>query len=204
MDASRGEVRVTDPNTGGQKGSKIQRFSLIPSEFVWALAGHYGVGARKYEDRNWERGYKWSLSYDALMRHLNQWLQGEDQDIETGTHHLICVAWHVCALFIFQFRKLGTDDLRTGAHIERTYATIGSTPVGACASIERYWDDSHESYGSVSEQRGLYWYKDQYYRDGKPACNHKFNIGDRTTYVCTLTAGHLGKHIATDVGRCEQ
>jgi hypothetical protein len=106
------ETRITDPLTGGQKGSKLQRFSLIPAEFLWALAEHYGVGARKYEDRNWERGYKWSLSQDAHDRHLNQWLRGENNDPETGTNHLIAAAWHLIALFIYQLRGLGTDDIR--------------------------------------------------------------------------------------------
>lgn len=106
------EILVTDPITGGQKGAKLARFSLIPPEFLWALAEHYGKGARKYEDRNWERGYQWSLSLDALERHLNQWLRGEDRDEETDTHHLICVAWHAIALFVYSVRGLGTDNVR--------------------------------------------------------------------------------------------
>ena len=106
------EVRVVDPLTGGEKGSKIERFDLIPNEFEQALAKHYGIGATKYADRNWERGYAWSLSVAALRRHLSAWLGGEDNDPETGTNHLIAVAWHAIALFIFQLRKLGTDDIR--------------------------------------------------------------------------------------------
>lgn len=108
------EVIVTDPLTGGKKGQKLQRFDLIPNEFETALATHYGLGARKYEDRNWERGYKWSLSVGALRRHLAAWLSGERLDPETGSHHLIAVAWHACALFIFELRGLGTDDIRSG------------------------------------------------------------------------------------------
>ena len=108
------EILVVDTLTGAEKGAKVQRFSLIPYEFLWELAAHYGVGARKYADRNWERGYKWSLSYDALQRHIHQWLSGEKNDPETGTHHLICAAWHCCALFIFEKRGLGTDDLTQG------------------------------------------------------------------------------------------
>ena len=107
------EVRITDPITGGEKGSKLQRYDLIPAEFLFALATHYGKGARKYDDRNWEKGYKWGLSYAALMRHLEAWRMGEDKDPETGSHHLVAAAWHCIALFIFQFRGLGTDDLRS-------------------------------------------------------------------------------------------
>jgi len=105
------EIRITDPTTGGQKGSKLAKFSLIPREFLWALAEHYGRGAGKYDVRNWEKGYAWSLSQDALERHLNQWLLGEDTDAESGSHHLIAVAWHAAALYTFQQRKLGIDDI---------------------------------------------------------------------------------------------
>lgn len=121
------EVIITDEKTGGKKGSKLARFSLIPAEFLWALAEHYGLGAKKYDDRNWERGYKWSLSIDALERHLSLWKQGETTDPETGSSHLIAVAWHACALFIFQLRGLGTNDMQ----IEKEKAT---NPEGQVAS----------------------------------------------------------------------
>lgn len=106
------ETRIVDPNSGGEKGSKLARFSLIPSEAMWALAEHYGLGAKKYADRNWEKGYKWSLSIDALERHLHQWKLGERKDPETGSSHMIAVLWHAVALFIFELRKIGTDDVR--------------------------------------------------------------------------------------------
>jgi hypothetical protein len=105
------EIRTVDPLTGGEKGSKIERYDLIPPEMPRALATHYGVGARKYADRNWERGYKWGLSYAALMRHLEAWRSGETHDPETGSNHLIAVIWHATALFVFQTRGLGTNDL---------------------------------------------------------------------------------------------
>jgi len=110
---SLGEVRIKDPLTGGEKGQKPQRFSLIPADFLWALATHYGVGARKYEDRNWEKGYNWSLSEDAFSRHFSQWKHGETHDEETGTHHLICAAWHIIALWWFDTHSKGTDNIRS-------------------------------------------------------------------------------------------
>lgn len=111
------EVRVVDPSTGGAKGQKLARFDLIPPEAELALAEHYGKGEAKYPTGddgvpNWQRGYKWSLSYAALRRHLNQWQQGESYDKESGGHHLIAVMWHAVALFTFEVRGLGTDDIR--------------------------------------------------------------------------------------------
>ena len=112
MMVAEGEVRIVDPNTGGQKGQKLARFDLIPTEMEWALAEHYGRGCVKYSERNWELGYKWSLSVGALRRHLSQWLMGESYDADTGGHHLIAVIWHATALFIYELRGLGTDDIR--------------------------------------------------------------------------------------------
>lgn len=109
------EFRVVDPTTGGMKGSKKVQFSQIPSEFLWQLAEHYGGNTPefggKYERDNWLKGYRWSLSEDALMRHFHLWKGGQRYDEETGRHHLICCAWHIVALFIYDLRKLGTDDI---------------------------------------------------------------------------------------------
>lgn len=103
------EIRATSV-TGGQKGTKLAKFSLIPAQFLWALAEHFGKGAKKYDPWNWLKGYEWSLCMDALERHYNAWKMGESYDEETGSHHLVAVAWHCCALFIFELQKLGTDD----------------------------------------------------------------------------------------------
>lgn len=145
------EVRVVDERTGGEKGSKLARFSLIPPEFMWALAEHYGIGARKYADRNWERGYKWSLSIDALERHLVQWKMGETFDPETGSNHLIAAAWHCCALFIYQLRGLGTDDVRTPARDlpTSTFTTSTTQTNGA-----NYTSIEHPHYDRTSPGRG--------------------------------------------------
>lgn len=97
---SQEEVRVTS-SSGGQKGKKLARFDLIPVSALTHLAEHYGKGAEKYEDRNWERGYEWSLSYAALQRHLTAWWNGEDVDAETGHSHLDAVMFHAFALRTF-------------------------------------------------------------------------------------------------------
>ena len=109
------EIRVTDPTTGGQKGTKLARYDMIPARVLFELAEHYGKGEAKYASdesgkANWRRGYRWSLSYAALQRHLQQWLMGEDIDAETGSNHLVAVIWHAMALRHFQQNNVGTDD----------------------------------------------------------------------------------------------
>lgn len=107
---STGEVRVVDPNTGGAKGSKLARMDLLPGDALIAVAEHFGKGAAKYEDRNWEKGYAWHLSFAAMQRHAWAYWQGEDIDEETGDLHIQAVAWHALVLLAFALRGAGTDD----------------------------------------------------------------------------------------------
>jgi hypothetical protein len=94
------EVRVTSP-TGGQKGSKLARHDLIPTLPLDLLAKVYGMGAAKYNDNNWRLGYRWSLNYAAMQRHLLAFWSGQDLDPESGLPHLAHAAWHCMALLEF-------------------------------------------------------------------------------------------------------
>ena len=96
--------------TGGEKGTKPQRYDLIPPGPLAQLAELYGRGAEKYAVRNWERGYEWSKSFAALNRHLWLFWSGEDNDSETGLPHLASVAWHAFALLEFTQRYPEYDD----------------------------------------------------------------------------------------------
>lgn len=111
-----GEVRVTS-STGGEKGQKLARFDLIPTDALTELAEHFGVGAKKYADRNWERGYEWGLSYAALSRHLTSFWGGEDIDPETGSKHMTAVVWHAMALVHFMNNNPEFDNRPGGAHV---------------------------------------------------------------------------------------
>lgn len=108
------EVRTTS-RTGGEKGVKSARFDLIPVGALTALAEHYGVGAEKYDENQWRKGYEWSKSYAALQRHLTAWWGGEDIDAETGSSHLAAVAWHSFTLLTFIHEQPDFDDRFHGA-----------------------------------------------------------------------------------------
>ena len=95
------EVRVVNERTGGAKGAKLARFDLLPWKAIWQVAELYGKGAEKYEERNWERGYDWSLSYAAMQRHAALLAQGEWLDAETRCPHLASVIFHALALLTF-------------------------------------------------------------------------------------------------------
>lgn len=86
------------------------RMELLPPELLEATATVLTWGAVKYEDRNWERGMKWSRCFGALMRHMWAWWRGEKADPETGYSHL----WHACCclafLVAYEQRNIGEDD----------------------------------------------------------------------------------------------
>lgn len=112
------ETRITSA-TGGQKGQKLARFDLIPEDVQWKLAEHYGRGSRKYADRNWEKGYAWSLSYASLRRHAASFWNGDDIDHDPSLYegdeehtvrHIDAVVWHANCLSAFDLRKIGQDD----------------------------------------------------------------------------------------------
>lgn len=104
------ETRVTDPVTGGQKGSKPAQLGALCPRALLEVGRVAGFGATKYARFNFLRGYAWSLSADALLRHMCAWLDGEDRDPESGCHHMAHVAWHGLALTAFCLRNVGTDD----------------------------------------------------------------------------------------------
>ena len=105
-----GEIRITDPNTGGQKGQKLAQLGALDPRALRILSEVAGFGGIKYERYNFAKGYKWSLSFDAMQRHLLAFWDGENNDPESGHPHLAHAAWHCLALLTFMERNKGTDD----------------------------------------------------------------------------------------------
>lgn len=100
---------MTD-NTGRKDDADKVRLELIPPELLFGVGEILTFGAKKYADRNWEQGMKWSRVYGALMRHLWAWWGGQKVDAETGKSHL----WHAgcCIAFLIAYeeRNVGEDD----------------------------------------------------------------------------------------------
>jgi hypothetical protein len=114
-----GEIRITDPDTGGQKGQKLARFDLIPPRPLWKLAEHYGRGAAKYAERNWEQGYKMSLSFAAQQRHSWAFWNKAELDgnpYEGDDFHLSAIAFHSFAMQEFLHTHPEMDDRSGGTN----------------------------------------------------------------------------------------
>ena len=103
------EVRITS-ETGGQKGQKPVQLHAIPWESLQELGRVYAYGAEKYADYNFRKGYDWSLTFDAMLRHAFAFWSGEDKDRESGLHHMAHVAWHALTLLLYSITERGTND----------------------------------------------------------------------------------------------
>ena len=106
------EEIVVDPKTGGMKGEKLSQLGWADPLALIEVGKVFGFGAKKYAPTNYRKGYRWSLSVNALERHLLLWLSGESRDQESNLLHTAHIAWHSLCLLCFELRGLGSDDVR--------------------------------------------------------------------------------------------
>lgn len=104
------EIRVTNAETGGQKGSKLTQLGALDPIALIYLARVAGYGAEKYDAFNFLKGYDWSLTQNAGQRHNLLFWSGEDIDEESGLPHPALEAWHALTKLSFFLRGLGRDD----------------------------------------------------------------------------------------------
>lgn len=87
------------------------RYDLVPPEAMADFVRVLTYGAKKYADRNWEKGIHYSRVYAALQRHLHAFWAGEDTDPESGLPHLAHAACCVMFLATYAARQMkGFDD----------------------------------------------------------------------------------------------
>ena len=99
----------TPINPGRKDDQEKLRFDLIPAEVETALAAVLTYGAKRYSDRNWEKGLDWMRCYAAARRHLNAWLRGEDIDEESGLPAIDLALCEIVFLSTFYHRKSSHD-----------------------------------------------------------------------------------------------
>ena len=68
-------------------------------------------GAAKYDRGNFQKGQKFSLTMDCMLRHLMKWYAGEELDDESGQTHLAHFLWNAVVLVEdAQANREGDDD----------------------------------------------------------------------------------------------
>lgn len=105
------------------------RYDLISPFALRRLAGVYERGARKYADRNWEKGAPFGRFLDSALRHIQQYMVGKaDED------HLAQAAWNL--LCIMHFEELGRTDLDDRPKWEREVKTWEPDPMTGNVTLD--------------------------------------------------------------------
>ena len=94
---------------GRKDDSSKRRYSLLPKGAVNSVVDVLEFGSKKYADNNWQKvENSRTRYYDAAMRHIDAWFNGDLKDAETGLPHLahaIC-----CLMFLMWFDSEANDD----------------------------------------------------------------------------------------------
>lgn len=72
-------------------------YELVSPFALERIAIWYELGARKYADRNWEKGIPFNRLIQSAIRHLIRWMKGDREE-----DHLAAVCWNVMAMMHFE------------------------------------------------------------------------------------------------------
>ena len=86
------------------------RVDLLPVDALESVSEVLTFGAKKYADRNWEKGMSWSRVYGAGLRHLFAFWKGENSDPESGLPHLAHAMCCVMFLLSYYLRNTPGED----------------------------------------------------------------------------------------------
>lgn len=127
------ELKNTNPKDA--VGTQKVPFSTVPAPFVAEVGLAMLEGACKYGRHNYRAaGVRASVYYDAALRHLTAWWEGQDVDAESGMSHLIKAAACMAVLSDSIRRGNWTDDRPPSVDGD----WIGDLNKKAAAILEKY------------------------------------------------------------------
>lgn len=97
-------LKGQDPSKGLKFDNGKRRASLLPTGVLNIVIDVLELGAKKYALNNWQKVENGRTRYyDAALRHIDAWWNGQSHDQESGLHHLahaIC-----CMMFLMWLDK---------------------------------------------------------------------------------------------------
>lgn len=108
-DAAAASVKDTNPKDAVGTG-KVP-MSVLPQQPLALFGLAMMEGARKYGRHNYRAaGIRYSVYFDALMRHMAAWWEGEDIDPDSGLPHPAKAGACLVILLDAMLQQNGTDD----------------------------------------------------------------------------------------------
>lgn len=81
------------------------KWSLVSWKALEPMVEVLMFGAKKYSSWNWTGGLKYTEICESLQRHLNAFIQGEDDDQESKLSHvghILCNAMFLSYMYLFK------------------------------------------------------------------------------------------------------
>lgn len=81
------------------------RWSLVSWKALEPMVRVLMFGADKYSPNNWKNGLKYSEIIESLQRHLNAFVEGENDDPESKLNHvghILCNAMFLSYMYLFK------------------------------------------------------------------------------------------------------
>lgn len=92
-------------STGDRFNEGKLKWSLISWKALEPMVKVLMFGALKYDSWNWTKGLKYTEICESMQRHLNAFIQGEDDDPESKLQHvghILCNAMFLSYMFLFR------------------------------------------------------------------------------------------------------
>lgn len=127
-----------DTNPKDAVGIKKVPFSTVPAPVIAEIGLGMLEGARKYGRHNYRiAGIRYSVYYDAAMRHLTAWWEGQDTDPDSGLSHITKALASLVVLRDAMMNDKATDDRPPSSQNQNWVACFNAK---AAEIIDRYPD----------------------------------------------------------------
>lgn len=122
------------------------KLSLVPKSAIWGAAEALTYGMQKHGKYSFkENGFPYTDLADKVLRHMTEWLDGNDFDKETGFHQLHHAIADLAILIDVVHNNPQQDDRFHRSISDDGFTEIDETLVDMQLYPEDYIEDDHRS-----------------------------------------------------------
>jgi hypothetical protein len=130
--------------------AKWRQYFCVPRQVLWELGIAMFEGATKYGRHNYRAsGVRASVYVDAAMGHIDQFVEGEDIDKDSGVSHITKAIASLVVLRDAQMNDFWTDD--RPPKIKDIDGLRDRLQASVAANIERYADKNPHHYSDIED-----------------------------------------------------